>query len=76
MKFDLETLKNDLLGKFITTYPCEKFPNGCYGVVTNIDEMGRLYGTWGDKLVIPGEDIFELLGAPALVRDKYIKNIV
>ena len=74
MKFDLDTLKNDLLGKTIIVYSCEKFQNGCYGEVTRIDEMGRLYGTWGDKFVIPGEDIFELIGAPTLVRDKYIKS--
>ncbi len=31
---------------------------GRIGVVTHIDSMGQLHGTWGGLAVIPGEDMF------------------
>ena len=34
---------------------------GRVGVVTHIDDMGQLHGTWGGLAVIPGEDSFEVL---------------
>ena len=74
MKYDIKTLKEDLLGKIISIYPSDKFTNSGWGEVTKIDDTGRIMGSWGDKPVIPGEDIFELVGAPTLIRDRYIKS--
>ena len=34
---------------------------GREGVVTHIDSMGQLHGTWGGLAVIPGTDSFEVL---------------
>lgn len=31
---------------------------GRVGVVTNIDDMGQLHGTWGGLAVIPGVDVY------------------
>lgn len=38
-------------------------PNYCgrVGVVTHIDSMGQLHGTWGGLAVIPGEDAYEVI---------------
>lgn len=73
MKFTLDILKEDLLGKTINVYPCDSFKDGAYGEVTKIDEYGRLHGTWGEKIVIPNEHVFEVIGAPTKIRDRYIK---
>lgn len=32
------------------------------GVVKSIDYLGQLHGTWGHWQVIPGEDIYEIIG--------------
>ena len=32
--------------------------SGRVGVVTHIDSMGQLHGTWGGLAVIPGEDVY------------------
>lgn len=34
---------------------------GKTGVVTNIDSIGQLHGTWGGLAVIPGEDTFRIV---------------
>ena len=34
---------------------------GRVGVVTHIDSMGQLHGTWGGLAVIPGEDAYEVI---------------
>ena len=34
---------------------------GRTGVVTFIDSMGQLHGTWGGLAVVPSEDIFEII---------------
>lgn len=34
---------------------------GRQGVVTIIDDIGQLHGTWGGLAVIPGEDEFEII---------------
>ena len=34
---------------------------GREGVVTHIDDMGQLHGTWGGLAVIPGEDAYEVI---------------
>lgn len=36
--------------------------NGKEGVVTMIDSMGLLHGTWGFLAVIPGVDDFSVIG--------------
>ena len=35
--------------------------NGKYGTVTEIDRVGMLHGTWGDKLICPSEDEYEII---------------
>jgi hypothetical protein len=34
---------------------------GREGVVTHIDSMGQLHGTWGGLAVIPGADAYEVV---------------
>ena len=34
---------------------------GREGVITHIDSMGQLHGTWGGLAVIPGEDGFIII---------------
>lgn len=34
---------------------------GREGIVTFIDGMGMLHGTWGGLAIIPGEDEFEII---------------
>ena len=34
---------------------------GREGIVTSIDDMGQLHGTWGGLTVIPGEDDYIVL---------------
>lgn len=34
---------------------------GRVGVVTHIDSMGQLHGTWGGLAVIPGADVYEVI---------------
>lgn len=35
--------------------------SGREGVITSIDDIGQLHGTWGGLAVIPGEDEFEII---------------
>ena len=35
--------------------------NGREGVVTNLDSLGQLHGTWGGLAVIPGVDQFVVI---------------
>lgn len=35
--------------------------SGRVGVVTGIDAIGQLHGTWGGLAVIPGEDVHEVV---------------
>lgn len=35
--------------------------SGREGVITHIDDMGQLHGTWGGLAVIPGVDSFEII---------------
>jgi hypothetical protein len=35
--------------------------SGREGVVTSIDSLGQLHGSWGGLAVIPGEDDFEII---------------
>ena len=32
-----------------------------YGVVTHIDGMGQLHGTWGSLAIIPEVDVFQII---------------
>lgn len=36
--------------------------DGKEGVITYIDGIGQLHGTWGGLAVIPTEDEFEIIG--------------
>ena len=73
MKFTKDIIENDLLGKKIKIYPRDNFVNGGYGDVTSVDEYGYLHGTWDSRVVVPGEHVFEVIGAPTHIRDRYIK---
>lgn len=35
--------------------------DGREGVITHIDSIGQLHGTWGGLAVIPGQDEFETI---------------
>ncbi len=35
--------------------------NGREGVVTSVDSMGQLHGTWGGLALIPGVDDYEYI---------------
>ena len=35
--------------------------DGKEGIVTRIDDMGQLHGTWGDLAVIPDEDDYTII---------------
>lgn len=35
--------------------------DGKTGIITHIDGMGQLHGTWGGLAVIPEEDSFEVI---------------
>lgn len=35
--------------------------NGREGVITHIDDVGQLHGTWGGLAIIPGWDKFEVI---------------
>jgi hypothetical protein len=35
---------------------------GKIGVVTHIDDMGQIHGTWGGLAIIPEVDTFEIIG--------------
>lgn len=34
---------------------------GRVGVITHIDDLGQLHGTWGGCAIIPGVDSFEVV---------------
>lgn len=35
--------------------------SGREGVITHIDDLGQLHGTWGGLAVVPGTDIYEIM---------------
>lgn len=50
-KIHINFIENDINGLY----------EGLEGTVTNIDEEGWLYGTWGYLPIIPDYDSFELI---------------
>ena len=34
---------------------------GRSGIVTRIDSLGQIHGTWGGLAIIPGEDTFQII---------------
>ena len=34
---------------------------GKIGIITSIDDIGQLHGTWGGLAVIPGEDSYRVI---------------
>jgi hypothetical protein len=48
-------------GIYIISIGCKANYNGRKGVITSIDEMGHLHGTWGSLALLPGEDKFILI---------------
>jgi hypothetical protein len=56
-------IKIELVGKKIRIIYMGGEPrySGRTGVITSIDDMGQLHGTWGGLAVIPGEDSYEYI---------------
>ena len=56
------------VGDKITIIEMSGEPNYCgrEGIVTSIDSMGQLHGTWGGLAVIPGTDVYEEVSADEL----------
>ena len=56
-------MENNLIGKTIRIIRMEGEPQytGKEGVVTFVDDIGQLHGTWGGCAVIPGTDSFEIV---------------
>lgn len=56
-------MSNELVGKRIKIISMKDEWNydGREGVVTHVDDIGQLHGTWGGLAVIPGEDVFKVL---------------
>lgn len=52
------------IGDTIQIKRMRHIPNysGRVGVVKSIDFLGQLHGTWGGLVVVPGDDIFEIIG--------------
>ena len=51
------------VGDKIHIYKMEGEPNYTdrEGVITTIDDLGQLFGTWGGLAVIPEEDDFDII---------------
>lgn len=69
--YTYEEVSADTLGKCIVIFPGTHGANN-FGKVERVGQNCTLYGTWGDFPVVPGKDRFEICGADALTRDKYI----
>jgi hypothetical protein len=56
-------IKN-LIGKKIKIIYMKGEPNyaGRTGIVTHIDDMKQLHGTWGGLAIIPNVDTFKIIG--------------
>ena len=56
-------MKDCLIGKRIYIIYMEGEPQytGKEGVITTIDSLGQLHGTWGGCAVLPNTDMFEVL---------------
>lgn len=56
--------KMDILGKRIRIIEMNGEPSytGKDGIVTHVDGIGQLHGTWGSLAVIPGTDEYEIIG--------------
>ena len=57
------TRTNTRVGDLVRIIQMKNYPqfNGKYGTVTEIDRVGMLHGTWGDKLICPSEDEYETI---------------
>lgn len=57
------TRTNTRVGDLVRIIQMKRFSefNGMYGTVTEIDRVGMLHGTWGDKLICPSEDEYETI---------------
>lgn len=47
--------------KIVSAYALPEY-TGKVGVVKSIDYLGQLHGTWGKWQIIPGEDVYEIIG--------------
>ena len=54
---------NIKIGDIILIISMQGEPNytGKTGVVTRIDSLGQLHGTWGGLAIIPEEDTFQII---------------
>lgn len=57
------TRTNTRVGDLVRIIQMKNYPqfNGKYGTVTEIDRVGMLHGTWGDKLICPLQDEYEII---------------
>lgn len=57
-------MNNELIGKKIKIICMVGEPhyNGVEGIVTEIDDIGQIHGTWGGCAIVPDEDEFEIIG--------------
>ena len=59
---ELEELRRKYANKLVFVVINNPYhPIADRGLVTFIDDFGRLYGTWGDQAAVPGIDHIELL---------------
>lgn len=47
--------------RIISVYGLSKYANKT-GVVKSIDYLGQIHGTWGTWQLIPGQDVYEIIG--------------
>ena len=54
----------DIIGKKIRIINMRGEPDysGKEGVITHIDTLGYIHGTWGGLSIIPDQDIYEFVG--------------
>lgn len=54
----------DIIGKKIRIINMRGEPHyaGKEGIITHIDALGYIHGTWGGLSIIPDQDIYEFVG--------------
>lgn len=57
-----QELENKYLNKMVQVIIRDFYhPMNAVGLVTEVDDMGQLHGTWGGLAAVPGLDEIELL---------------
>lgn len=59
---EVEKLRQRFVGKLVFVVIADPIHHIAErGIVTEVDDMGQLHGTWGGLAAVPGEDFIELL---------------